>query len=101
MKHYINDFCDDLNYQPVILFLEDLTDSEIEKLGKIVCESVSHGYRWEYILKGNHCFYVENCDLQDCNGVELPQLLVSTYVKYKVYTLQYDNEKKQFYYEGE
>ena len=27
-------------------------------------------YRWEYIINGSKFFYVENCDLQDCNDYE-------------------------------
>lgn len=60
---YITDFCEDLNYKRVTLFIEPEVDlDELRK--RLSKDRISHLYRFETVRE-NRLFYVENCDLQD------------------------------------
>ena len=102
MKNYINDFCEDLNYKGIVLYIGYLEPYELEKLRTRLFSEPSYlnkQYRWEYINNGSKFFYVENCDLQDCNGYELAQCILFNDCKF--YELQYDSQSDKFYYEIE
>lgn len=65
---YINDFCEDLNYTGIILYIGVVNSS---KLLKALKQSVVNKcYRLEYALTDSdpakrNFIYVENCDLQN------------------------------------
>lgn len=94
MKIYIEDFVYDLNYKNIVLFIGLLNDNEKELLKK-QCEEnyLNHLCRWKYIENGSKFFYVENCDLQDCNGIELLNCIQD---EYDFYLLEHD--ENGFYY---
>lgn len=99
MKNYITDFCEDLNYKNICLYIGYLETDELEKLRTRLFSEPSYlnkQYRWEYVIHGSKFFYVENCDLQDCNDYELTQCLLSN--DFKFYELLYDKQVDQFYY---
>lgn len=76
-KVYINDFCEELNYTDVILYIhEEINFLDLyERLKK---DNVGHMYRFD-LIKSNRLFYIENCDLQDVDGQELFDLLYNEY----------------------
>ena len=76
-KEYINDFCEELNYTDVILYIhEEINFLDLcEKLKK---DNVGHMYRFN-LIKSNRLFYIENCDLQDVDDKELFDLLYNEY----------------------
>ena len=96
-RTYIEDFCYDLNYTGVILYIGEVS---FDRLRKALEDSVVNKiYRLDYILtKTDHSeqnfMYVENCDLQD---LSCP---VHEYIKdgYDVYILHEDAGK--FYVES-
>lgn len=64
-KIYIEDFCEDLNYQGCILYIDD--DIDLDSLyDRLQSDMVNHLYRYE-IIRQTRMFYVENCDLQEVN----------------------------------
>lgn len=64
-KIYIEDFCEDLNYQGCILYIDD--DIDLDSLyDRLRSDMVNHLYRYE-IIRQTRMFYVENCDLQEVN----------------------------------
>ena len=73
-KIYIEDFCENLNYQGIILYIGEEID--LDKLYEKLCsDHINHMYRYEAV-RDNRLFYVENCDLQDINDLdELFELL--------------------------
>ena len=100
MKNYINDFCEDLNYKNIGLYIGYLDTDELKKLRTRLFSEPSYlnkQYRWVYIIHGSKFFYVENCDLQDCNNYELTQILLSN--DFKFYELKYDSLADKFYYD--
>ena len=67
-KIYINDFCEDLNYQGIILYI-GLVDSN-KLLEALERDKVSHCYRFLFATSNNdptmkNFIYIENCDLQN------------------------------------
>lgn len=65
---YIKDFCEDLNYQGIILYI-GLVDSN-KLLEAIKRDNVSHCYRFLFATSNNdptmkNFIYIENCDLQN------------------------------------
>lgn len=88
---YINDFCEDLNYQGVVLYIGNVdTDKLLEKLKK---DYVNHLNRFKSVLE-NKLMFIENCDLQDVDtdnpteyGNSILYLLEENYV---IYPLMYD-----------
>ena len=100
MKNYITDFCEDLNYKNIGLYIGYLETDELKKLRTRLLSEPSYlnkQYRWDYIIHGSKFFYVENCDLQDCNGYELTQCILDN--NFKFYELKYDPQIDKFYYE--
>lgn len=67
-KKRIYDFCEDLNYSGVILYIGDVNQKRLlESLEKSIVNKL---YRLEYALtkediSQRNFIYVENCDLQD------------------------------------
>lgn len=62
-KIYIEDFCEDLNYHGIIIYIGEEVD--LDKLYEKLCnDHINHMYRYETVRE-NRIFYVENCDLQD------------------------------------
>lgn len=62
-KVYIDDFCEDLNYEGVVLFID--TDIDLDALLECMKrDKVGHLYRFDGV-KDNRLFYIENCDLQN------------------------------------
>lgn len=78
MQVYIKDFCEHLNYQNVILYV----DEEVNLDGlysRLRLDNVNHLSRF-YCIRCNRLMYIENCDLQDVgNASELYRLLVNGY----------------------
>ena len=100
MKNYINDFCEDLNYKNIGLYIGYLETDKLKKLHTRLFSEPSYlnkQYRWKYIIQGSRFFYVENCDLQDCNGYELTQCILDN--NFKFYELKYDSIADKFYYD--
>lgn len=67
-KIYINDFCEDLNYQGIILYI-GLVDSN-KLLEALERDKVSHCHRFSFATSDNdpamkNFIYIENCDLQN------------------------------------
>lgn len=62
-KVYIKDFCEDLNYREVVLFVDSEIDLD-DLYGRLKRDNLSHLYRFESVRE-NRLFYIENCDLQD------------------------------------
>lgn len=65
---YIKDFCEDLNYQGVILYIGNVNHSKL--LGALKKNNVGHLYRLDFAASNNELsmrdfIYVENCDLQN------------------------------------
>lgn len=89
---YINDFCEDLNYRGVILYIGNV---DKDKLLKAFEKSyVNKRYRLDYALNKKDTsqrdfIYVENCDLQD---LDYP---IWEYFEegYDVYVLHEENDK--------
>lgn len=62
MKQYIENFCEDLNYNPVLLYIGQV---DVEKLlDRLKKDMVNHLYEMEYINENGDLMYIENCDLQ-------------------------------------
>ena len=67
-RNYINDFCEDLNYQGVILYIGNVNPEKLLK--ELKRSDVNKLYRFESILNDDdlsrrNFMYVENCDLQN------------------------------------
>lgn len=65
---YINDFCEDLNYHGIILYIGEVDDIALFKT--LERDMVNKRYRLEYALNDpndsrRNFIYVENCDLQN------------------------------------
>lgn len=89
MKKYINDFCEDLNYRKIILYVKNV--SEIDLLIRLRKDMVNKAYRFNDV-KENGLMYIENCDLQDVTENELFEMLEECF---SVFTLEQD--EKGFY----
>lgn len=68
-RMYIENFCEDLNYRKLILYVKDVSLKRLrEHLEK---DYVNKIYRFDYILDKSgdaskrYFMYIENCDLQD------------------------------------
>lgn len=60
---YITDFCEDLNYRDIVLYIDSKIDLS-DLLSQMAKANVGHLYRFDAV-KYNRFFYIENCDLQD------------------------------------
>lgn len=66
IKVYIENFCHDLNYKEVVLYIGEVNLDKLKQ--RLVDDCVNHMYRFDYVLNSKHSpklMYVENCDLQD------------------------------------
>lgn len=63
-NYYIEDFCEDLNYHPVILYI-DPKISLYDLYERLEKDHVNHLYKFFNCVGDNRLFYIENCDLQD------------------------------------
>lgn len=85
-KIYIKNFCEDLNYQKIIL---DISDVDREDLyGRLGKDYVNHRYRFDYIFSpnGHNLMYIENCDLQDVSTTDIfYEMIKDGYVVTKLY----------------
>lgn len=85
---YIDDFCEDLNYQGIILFIANV---DIENLrARLKKDDVNKLYRLDYALKVDdpsrkYFIYVENCDLQDLSFPVHEYILEEGYHVYVLY----------------
>lgn len=70
---YIKDFCDDLNYQKIILEISDVDREDL--LRTLEKDQVNHLYRLDYITNpddpNHNLMYIENCDLQDISTTDI------------------------------
>ena len=90
-KIYIKDFCEDLNYSGVILYIGNV--DQLRVLKALNRDNVNKLYRLEYatnkedVTQRNY-IYVENCDLQD---LDYP---IHEYIEddYDVYILYEDSD---------
>lgn len=67
-RFYIDNFCEDLNYKNVILYIGEVDSSRLLKALKK--DLVNKTYRLEYALNDKNparknFIYIENCDLQN------------------------------------
>lgn len=102
MKNYIEDFCEDLNYQSIVLYVGELEDDAKQLLEKQLFEKDYVNKHWRYtdLLSYTNMFYIENCDFQTFEAAwDLASVLLEN--TYKFYELRYDYELKKFYYETE
>lgn len=65
---YIDNFCEDLNYKKIILYIGGVNYSKLLK--KLEKDYVNKLYRLEYATTNSNparkdFIYIENCDLQD------------------------------------
>ena len=65
---YIEDFCEDLNYRGVILYIGNVNTGRLRKA--LTDCYVNHMYRCDAVVKCDNpsmknYMYIENCDLQD------------------------------------
>lgn len=76
-KYRIHDFCEELNYKDIILYVHEEIDFQ-ELYRKLKNDLVNHLYRFDSV-KANRLFYIENCDLQDVNNKEVAELFDNGY----------------------
>lgn len=67
-KIYINDFCEDLNYQGIILYTGSIDSNKL--LEALKRDNVNHCYRFSFATSNDNpsmknFIYIENCDLQN------------------------------------
>lgn len=96
---YIDDFCKDLNYQGIILYIGKVNSEHLLKA--LEKDKVNKTYRLEWILKNpDGCYrnfmYVANCDLQD---LDYPVYEFVIEEGYDVYVL-HEDEAGKFYIEA-
>lgn len=76
-KYRIHDFCEELNYMNIILYVhEEIYFQELYK--RLQSDLVSHLYRFDSV-KANRLFYIENCDLQNVDNKEIAELFDNGY----------------------
>ena len=66
IKIYIDDFCNDLNYKEVILYIGQVETSKLKQ--RLIDDCVNHMHRFDKIINDgvdSNFMYIENCDLQD------------------------------------
>ena len=62
VKFRIDDFCEDLNYHNVILYIGNVDTTKL--LDRLKKDDVNHLCRFDQVLNTNNLIYIENCDLQ-------------------------------------
>ena len=76
-KYCIHDFCEELNYTDIILYVhEEINFQELYK--RLKSDLVNHLYRFDSV-KANRLFYIENCDLQNVDNEEIAELFDNGY----------------------
>lgn len=89
-KLYIENFCDDLNYREITLFIDDGVNFD-DLLACLKKDCVGHLYRFECVRE-NRLFYIENCDLQDITIVpDWSELFVQLQNDHVILHLKQDN----------
>lgn len=76
-RHHIRDFCEELNYTDIILYIHEEVDLQA-LYGRLEADQVNHLYRFDSV-KANRLFYIENCDLQDVDNREVAELFDNGY----------------------
>lgn len=76
-KVYVDDFCDELNYTDVVLYVHDEINFQ-DLYKKLKSDLVSHLYRFDSI-KESRLFYIENCDLQNVDDQEVSEFFDNGY----------------------
>lgn len=89
---YINNFCEDLNYQGIILYVGMVDPGKLFKA--LARSDVNKRYRLEGIvadsdLSKKNFMYIENCDLQDLDYPIYDYLVEG----YDIYVLHEDDGK--------
>lgn len=78
MKNYhIRDFCEELNYTSIILYIHEEVDLQA-LYARLESDQVNHLYRFDAV-KANRLFYIENCDLQAVDNREVAELFDNGY----------------------
>lgn len=89
-KIYIENFADDLNYQPIILFIDPSVNMD-DVLKKLEQDNINHLYNFDEVRRTGF-FYIENMDLQiikiGASKNELPYKLIEE--NYFLYSLGKD-----------
>lgn len=91
---YIDNFCEDLNYKKIILYIGGVNYSELSK--KLEKDYVNKIYRLDYAINDDRIpgrkdfIYIENCDLQN---LDCPVHEYITDEGYHVYVLHEDTGK--------
>lgn len=62
-KIYIESFADDLNYQPIILFIDPSVNMD-DVLKELEQDNINHLYNFDDEVRRTGLFYIENMDLQ-------------------------------------
>lgn len=98
---YINDFCEDLNYQGVILYIGNV--NSVNLLRALKRDKVNKTYRLDYALNDpkdscRNFIYIENCDLQNLD-YPVHEYFGDDEDTYDVYVL-HEDEVGKFYIEA-
>lgn len=94
---YIEDFCEDLNYRNVILYIGEVNSNNLLKA--LERDKVNKLYRLDYALDGGsipdrrNFIYIENCDLQNLNYSAFEYIEDG----YDIYILYEDEMSGKFY----
>lgn len=81
---YINNFCEDLNYQKVILYIGEINIPKLKK--RLEKDYVNHLWYLDSIAEGRiqPFFYIENCDFQDLT-MDILEFVKDGYTIMKLY----------------
>lgn len=66
IKIYIDDFCNDLNYKEVILYIGSVETGKLKQ--RLIDDCVNHVHVFDKIINNSidsNFMYIENCDLHD------------------------------------
>jgi len=94
-KVYINDFCEDLNYTGVILYIGNVDTAKLRKVLEKTYLNKLYRFDWACEFENpamKNFIYVENCDLQElCRPV-------CSYIEdgYDVYVLYEENDGRYY-----
>lgn len=94
-RAYIENFCDDLNYQKIILYIGNVNKKKL--LDRLEKDYINHLNRFDYILNSDNphikdFMFIENCDLQDVGCYVWGVLDYVIEEDYTVATLQQDGD---------
>jgi hypothetical protein len=91
---YIKDFCEDLNYKKIILYIGNVDSEKLAK--RLEKDLINKIYRLDYAINDDRIpgrqnfIYIENCDLQN---LDYPVHEYIAEEEYNVYVLWEDGEK--------